>query len=59
MAEKNQCQYCVNYVFDDEEECYGCAVSMDEDDMERSFRGFLGGCPYFHYSDDYKIAAKQ
>lgn len=29
------CDYCVNYVYDDEYDCYTCLVNLDEDEMCR------------------------
>ena len=26
------CELCVNYVWDDEDECYSCLVNLDEDE---------------------------
>lgn len=57
------CEYCSNYVYDEEEETYVCDVSMDEDDFARMMgeRGSRGrsGCPYFSKDDEYAIVRKQ
>ena len=29
----SNCESCVNYVYDDEMECYCCDMNLDEDDM--------------------------
>ena len=33
MAELTNCDYCNNYVYDDEDECYICDMNLDEDDI--------------------------
>ena len=33
MSEQNSCEFCSNYVYDEEYEEYGCVVNMDEDDL--------------------------
>ncbi len=49
MAQRGQgsCEYCSNYVYDEEYEYYCCDVSLDEDEMARFLRGNTKGCPYF------------
>lgn len=32
------CEFCSNYVYDEEYEEYGCVVSMDEDDYARQLQ---------------------
>lgn len=59
MAEKSSCEYCSNYVFDEEDESYGCVVVMDEDDYGRLMSGHYRGCPYFSMDDEYKIVRHQ
>ena len=34
MSEQNSCEFCSNYVYDEEYEEYGCVVNMDEDDLD-------------------------
>lgn len=54
------CEYCSNYVFDEEEEAYMCVIDMDEDDYARQMGGRRrSGCPYFSMNDEYKIVKKQ
>ena len=60
MVEKSSCEYCSNYVFDEEDdESYGCVVVMDEDDYGRLMSGHYRGCPYFSMGDEYKIVRHQ
>lgn len=57
--ESSNCEYCSNYVYDEEYEYYVCDVNLDEDDMERFLRGTFTTCPYFRMDDEYKIVRKQ
>ena len=41
------CEFCSNYVYDEEYEEYGCVVSMDEDDYARQLQNPTASCPYF------------
>lgn len=53
------CEMCVNYVFDEEDECYSCLVNLDEDEYMRfaSSREFY--CPYFRLDDEYGVVRHQ
>ncbi|MBR1863508.1 MAG: hypothetical protein IJ806_05430 [Ruminococcus sp.] len=53
------CESCVNYVFDDEEECYMCMVSLDEDEMYRFYNEPHYACPYYKLDDEYAVVRKQ
>ncbi len=57
MAAGNQCDFCKNYIFDEEYDGYICLVAMDEDDVYR-IRS-RQGCPYYQSDDDYLIVRKQ
>ena len=59
MSDAVNCEYCVNYSYDDDYECYTCEVNLDEDEMYRLALGGGGGCSYFYLNDDYKIVRKQ
>ncbi|MDD5934465.1 MAG: DUF6472 family protein [Clostridiales bacterium] len=59
MAGKSNCESCVNYVYDEEYECYYCEVDLDEDDMSRFMSDTLDQCSYYQLDDEYKIARKQ
>ena len=59
MPDAVNCEYCVNYSYDDDYECYTCEVNLDEDEMYRLALGGGGGCSYFYLNDDYKIVRKQ
>ena len=30
---KSNCDVCINYVYDEDCECYTCAIDLDEDEM--------------------------
>lgn len=52
------CEQCVHFVEDEEYGDY-CAVSLDEDEMERFLRQNMNSCNYFQLYDEYKIVRKQ
>ena len=53
------CDICVNYVFDEESECYYCLVNLDEDEMYRFLSGNQRECPYFRHDDEYGVVRHQ
>ena len=66
MADNNKdkiisgpCEMCVNYVYDDDDECYYCDVNLDEDDMFKFLTGNTKGCSFFQLYDEYKIVRHQ
>lgn len=59
MGEQTSCEYCSNYVYDEDCECYVCEMDLDEDEMVRFLQGRFTGCPYFRYDDEYRIVRKQ
>ncbi len=58
MAEMN-CDFCANYVYDDEDECYYCDVNMDEDEYYRFMSSYYKECPYYKSGDEYKVVRHQ
>lgn len=56
---KSCCDNCLNYRYDDENDCYCCDVDLDEDEMYRFLKGDSASCPYFDFYDEYKIVRKQ
>ena len=58
MAAGN-CDICVNYVYDEEDECYSCLVDLDEDEMYRFLLGTQRECPYFRLDDEYGVVRHQ
>ena len=62
MAGKNNtagCEYCSNYVYDDELEAYVCDMNMDEDDYARYISSRRTYCPYYQSNDEYRIVRHQ
>ena len=53
------CEACVNYIYDEEYECYSCLVNLDEDELYRFMQGGAFECPYFNPFDEYKVVRKQ
>ncbi len=53
------CEECMNYYYDDEEEYYTCSVQLDQDEMSQFMRGTFSECPYYRPGDDYTIVRKQ
>ena len=48
MSGQYSCEFCSNYVYDEEYEEYACVVSMDEDDLAMLMQFKKATCPYFH-----------
>lgn len=55
----NRCEMCVNYMYDEDYECYSCLVSLDEDEMYRFLSGSRWECPYFRPDDEYAVVRHQ
>ena len=54
------CEYCSNYVYDEELDSYSCGVDMDEDDYERLLASrHAEGCPFFAAGDEYQVVKHQ
>ena len=58
MAVTN-CETCINFVYDEDYECYVCEMDLDEDDMSRFLSSSFDNCPYSQLNDEYKIVRKQ
>ena len=50
---------CTHYVYDEEDDCYDCMVSMDEDEMYHVLTGGARECPYFQLDDEYAVVRHQ
>ena len=59
MSGKTTCDYCANYIYDEEYGTSECQVSLDEDEMYRYMSRNYKECPYFQISNEYKIVRKQ
>lgn len=55
----SNCDSCVNYVFDEEDECFYCLVNLDEDEMYRFLTGTQNACPYYQLDDEYAVVRHQ
>ncbi|MBD5444500.1 MAG: hypothetical protein HDR29_03000 [Lachnospiraceae bacterium] len=53
------CDSCINYVYDEDYECYVCMVDLDEDDMSRFLSGGDFDCSFYQLDDEYSIVRKQ
>lgn len=53
------CEFCSNYVFDEEENTYYCDVNLDEDEYYRFMNSNFRNCPYYQSNDEYKIVRHQ
>jgi len=53
------CDYCNNYVYDEDDETYYCAVDMDEDDYVRLMSNKNSSCPYFASNNEYEVVKHQ
>ena len=56
---ESSCDSCVNYVYDEDYECYCCEMDLDEDEMARFMSYSDWDCPYFQMDDEYAIVRKQ
>ncbi len=56
---KTACEYCGNFVYDEEDEAYYCDVNLDEDEMYRLMSHNYKECPYYRSGDEYKIVRHQ
>ncbi len=53
------CDTCVNYVYDEDYECYVCLTNLDEDEMYRFLSGGQWECPYYRLDDEYGVVRHQ
>lgn len=56
---KSNCEFCANYAYDEEMDCYYCQINLDEDEMARFMQQSIDNCHYFQLYDEYKIVQKQ
>ncbi len=56
---KSNCEFCINYYYDEDYECMICAIDLDEDEYAGFITGKTRSCPYFRQGDDYTIVRKQ
>lgn len=59
MKAKTNCDYCINYIYDDAYNSYECQANLDEDEMGRFLSNSFDNCSYFQFNDEYKTVRKQ
>lgn len=55
----SSCETCVNYVYDEDYECYTCEQDLDEDEMGKFLSSSVDHCPYYRLDDEYQIVRHQ
>ena len=58
-AMRNDCETCVNYVYDEDSESYYCDVNLDEDEYYRFISTEYKECPYYRNGDEYRVVRHQ
>ena len=53
------CAFCAHDEYEDEMDCFTCKMNLDEDEMVLFLQRRNDACPYFSFSDDYKLAGRQ
>lgn len=53
------CDTCAYYTYDDDDESWGCDISMDEDEYMRVVTDSHYSCPYYRNGDEYLVVRKQ
>ena len=53
------CDSCVNYVYDEDDETYYCVAEMDEDDYAHLLQSSHRQCPFWRDGDDYAVVRHQ
>lgn len=59
MKRNTSCDYCANYVYDEDSESWFCDVSLDEDEYYRFVSSGYRECPYYQFGDEYKVVRRQ
>ena len=59
MGEVSNCDTCMNYVYDEDYECYICDMDLDEDDMVHFLMGTFQSCPYYRLDNEYQVVRHQ
>ena len=55
----SECEMCLNYVYDDDDEEYVCEADIDEDDMAHMWGGRRRHFPYWRSNDEYRTVKHQ
>lgn len=53
------CEFCMNYIYDEDMEMMVCAIDLDQDEYARFVTRNVRSCPYFRMGDEYSIVKKQ
>ena len=59
MKKNCGCEYCGNYVYDEDFEYYVCDMDLDEDELVRFMEDRYYNCPYYRLGDEYSVVRKQ
>ena len=59
ILKATSCDYCANYVYDEESESYYCDVNLDEDEYYRFISTEYKECPYYRNGDEYRVVRHQ
>ncbi len=54
-----QCEFCLNYEYDEDLAEEVCVIDMDEDEFYRIRQMGEQNCPFFRVDNEYKIVEKQ
>ena len=53
------CEYCGNYVYDEDYGYYVCEMDLDEDEVYRILSSPHLHCPFYRQGNDYTLARRQ
>ena len=53
------CDYCANYVYDEDEDEYFCDVNLDDGEYMRFMDRDYKQCPYYRSGDEYSVVRHQ
>lgn len=53
------CDDCIYYEYDEDDEAYYCSVDMDEDDYARLMQGASRECPFYRSDNEYEVVRHQ
>ena len=55
----SSCEYCANYVYDEDDDEYYCDANLDEDEFMRLVENNYRECPYYRSGDEYSVVRHQ
>lgn len=53
------CDFCANYLYDEEDDSYGCMADLDEDEYYHYLTGSDFHCPFYRSNDEYEVVRHQ